>query len=1234
MSMKIPAVLSGLVLSSCLTLALDWKQGNGFRSAALVVPQNGRTGFTLLSPSSTGILFTNFLSEERYRANQVLLNGSGVAAGDVDGDGWCDLYFCRLEGPNALYRNLGDWRFEDITASAGVLCPDLDATGSVLADVDGDRDLDLVVNSVGGGTHIFLNDGKGRFAEITRTSPLNPGKGATSLALGDIDGDGDLDLYIANYRTSALMDMPNTRFNFKKVDGKQVVVTVNGRPVTEPDLVDRFVVNARGGIDEMGEPDMLYRNAGGTNFVAVSFTDGSFLDEDGKPLSKPPLDWGLSVMIRDINQDGLPDIYVCNDFNTPERIWINQGGARFRAAGRLAMRKACLFSMGVDFADINRDGQDDFFVLDMLSRDRVHRLTTAGDRAPSVPVVGQIDNRPEYMMNTLFLNRGDGTYAEMAQLSGVAASEWSWATLFLDVDLDGWEDILVSNGHERAARHLDVMERLKTLRAQKQMSNAEILEARKIFPRLATANVAFRNRRDLTFEEVGKPWGFDFVGVSHGMALADLDNDGDLDVIVNNLNDPAGVLRNETSATRVAVRLKGQAPNTAGIGARIKVVGGPVTQSQEMLSGGRYLSSDDPMRVFAAGPLTSKLTLEVTWRSGKRSVVSGAQPNHVYEIEENSADVLSNTPPEKAGGMPAPFFTDVSHLLKHTHAEEPFDDFARQPLLPNKLSQLGPGISWCDVDGDGWEDLIVASGRSGQLAVHKNNARGGFTRLEGPPFNQPVTRDQTTVLGWPRASGQIVLLAGSANYEDGLTLGSCVRQYDLAKRTVEDILPPSSSSTGPLAMADLDGDGDLDLFVGGRVLPGRYPEAASSTLFRNSAGTLGVDSENTRRLQNIGMVSGAVFSDLDGDGDPDLILACEWGPVKVFANEGGKLTEATDRLGLGKFNGWWNGVTTGDFDSDGRMDIVASNWGRNTRHEMHRSQPLQVAYGDLDGDGTLDLVESHVDVALNKRVPERGLDFLSRAMPFVRERFSTHEAYARAGLEEIFGDRLKAAKKWEAAWLESTLFLNRGDHFVAKVLPMEAQISPAFGVCAGDYDGDGHEDIFLSQNFFASQPETPRCDGGRGLWLKGDGKGGLTAVDGVATGIKIYGEQRGCALADYDGDGRVDLAVTQNGAETRLYKNLHARAGIRVRLMGPSGNPNGVGATLRLRHGETFGPAREIHAGSGYWSQDGNVQVLAAPELPAQIVVRWPGGKTVTASVPQGAQEMAVDFAGEGKVLP
>jgi hypothetical protein len=311
---------------------------------------------------------------------------------------------------------------------------------------------------------------------------------------------------------------------------------------------------------------------------------------------------------------------------------------------------------------------------------------------------------------------------------------------------------------------MDITERLKVMRAQKQMSPAEILEARQIFPRLATANVAFRNRRDLTFEEMGRRWGFDSVGVSHGMAPADLDNDGDLDVVVNNLNDAAGIFRNETTAPRVAVRLKGQAPNTAGIGSRIKVPGGPVVQTQEMICGGRYLASDDPMRVFAAGMLTNELAIEVAWRSGKRSIVQGVKPNSIYEIDEVGARPSPTDQPSAIGNSQ---FQDVSHLLKHTHLEEPFDDFARQPLLPNQLSQSGPGLSWCDVDGDGWEDLIVASGKTGQLAAYQNDTRGGFKKLEGPPFNQPVTRDQTTVLSWPRAPGQIVLLAGSANYEDG-----------------------------------------------------------------------------------------------------------------------------------------------------------------------------------------------------------------------------------------------------------------------------------------------------------------------------------------------------------------------------------------------------------------------------------------------------------------------------------
>ena len=1253
MKAALPRVMVGMILTCGLALAADWRQGEGCRSAELKVPPGGRPGFQRLLPPTTGIYFTNSLPWERFRTNQILLNGSGVAAGDVDGDGWCDLYFCRLDGANALYRNLSGWKFQDITASSGVGCAGYASTGAVLADLDGDGDLDLVVNTVGHGTHIFINDGKGHFTERTKSAPLNPGKGGMSLAVGDVDGDGWLDIYVVNYRTGALMDMPNARFWLKTIGGKKVIATVNGRPVTEPDLANRFVVNALGGISELGEVDAFYLNQGGTNLAAVSFLGGAFLDEDGRPLTSLPYEWGLSAMMRDLNQDGLPDIYVCNDFDSPDRIWINQGQGRFRLAPRLALRKSTMFSMAIDAADLNRDGWDDLFALDMLSRHRIQRLTTMPDSRTAAPVIGRIDNRPQYMMNMLFLNRGDGTYAEIGQLGQVRASEWSWAVACLDVDLDGWEDLLISNGNERESRHMDVANQIKAMRAQRQLSVEDNFDARRLFPRYATANVAFRNRRDLTFEEAGRQWGFDWAGVSHGIALADLDNDGDQDVVVNNLNDAAAILRNQTSAPRVAVRLKGRAPNTAGIGARITARGGPVTQAQEIMCGGRYLSSDEPMRVFAAGTATNVLTLEVAWRGGGRSVVANVAPNRIYEIVEPAADEIRNPKSEvrknpeirnpngeatvsDAGSPATNYFIDVSHLLKHTHQEEPFDDFARQPTLARQLSQLGPGVTWCDLDGDGREELVIASGKGGYLAAYHNDGHGGFKPWNEPPFTQPVTRDQTTVLPWPKPGGATALIVGSANYEDGLAVGGCARAYDLAQKKVEDLLPGQPASTGPLAMADIDGDGDLDLFVGGRCLPGKYPEAAASLLFRQADGSWQPDAENNPRLANLGLVSAAVFSDLDGDGDPDLVLACEWGPLKIFQNDHGRFTPWSFGLSFATLNpqlstlnsllGWWNGVTTGDFDGDGRLDIVASNWGRNTRYEWHRRQPLQAWYSDWDEDGTAELVESYFDDGLNKWVPERGLDSLARAFPFLREQFKTHSDYAAASLEELFGDRLKTMRHWDANWLESTLFLNRGTQFLARPLPIEAQMAPVFGLCVGDFDGDGHDDLFLSQNFFALPPETPRCDAGRGLWLRNDGVGNFTAVSGQESGIKVYGEQRGCALADFDGDGRVDLAVSQNGAETKLYKNTGARPGLRVRLKGGPSNPAAIGAVVRVERGGRWGPAREIHAGGGYWSHDSPVPVLGAVPAPTRVQVRWPGGKEITAPVPGGAKEIIVEL--------
>jgi enediyne biosynthesis protein E4 len=640
-----------------------------------------------------------------------------------------------------------------------------------------------------------------------------------------------------------------------------------------------------------------------------------------------------------------------------------------------------------------------------------------------------------------------------------------------------------------------------------------------------------------------------------------------------------------------------------------------------MIAGGPFLSGHQAMRVFAAGGSDRSMTLEVRWPGGRRSWLTGVRANRLYEIDE--AQAKAEPPPAPA--PPSPWFEEVSGFAP-PHVDEEFDDLARQPLLMFPLSGLGPGVAWTDLDGDGWDDLVIGSGQGGMPAAFRNDGRGRLVPLAGPLWSRPVIRDQTGVVA---AEGMVIF--GSANYEDGGTNGGWIRIYDLARQVSGDSVLGPTSSTGPLALADVDLDGRLDLFVGGRVVAGRYPEPADSLLLRNDQGRL----VPLVRWDKLGLVSGAVFSDLDRDGWPDLVLACEWGPIRVFRNESGTaFRETTADWGLDRYTGWWRGVATGDFDGDGRPDIVASNWGLNSRYRASPEVPERLYYGDLDGDYVVELIETRPDPATGTEFPTRGLRMVGIALPWLRDQIGgSYETYGKSSLAQLYGRALQSLPRLEATTLASMVFLNRGDRFEARPLPEEAQWSAAFAVCVGDFDGDGREDVFLSQNFFGMPPDGVRQDSGLGLWLRGDGRGGFQAVSVLESGVRVYGGQRGAALADYDGDGRVDLVVAQNSQPAKLFRNARARPGLRVRLEGAPGNRSALGAELRVRFGDRLGPLREVQGGSGYNSQNSPVQVLATSEAATHLEIRWPTGERTASPLPAGAREVIVNPRGELRVL-
>lgn len=1181
----------------------------GYRATPLLPARgSGKPGFTQLPAQQLGINFTNYLSDSRVRRFQNTMNGCGVAAGDFDGDGWCDLFFCNKDGPSALFRATGAGSFTNVTALTRTAVTNQISSGAAFADLNGDGRLDLFMSSFGGPNALLMQGADGQFTDTTVAAGLVGRTGSTSMAMSDLDGDGDLDLYLCNFGTLSIL-RDGGQISTRMENGKPVVT---GRYAAKIKIVD-------GNIVEFGEPDAVYWNDGSGRFTAANWGE-SFLDEEGRPYSVQP-DFGLAVQIRDTNGDGLPDIYVCNDFQTHDRFWINQGKGRFQLIPREALRNMSYASMGVDFADLDRDGHLDFITVEMLSLDHRWHLRQSSPTQPLSRIPGRHEIREEMPRNCLYQNRGDGTYAELGFFGRVAASDWSWTPVFLDVDFDGYEDLLVSNGNLFDVNSRDVSEANARMKAQQKNARANLGD----YAPLKSPKRAFRNKGQMRFEEVGDAWGFNSTDIAHGMALIDFDHDGDMDVVMNAINAAPLVYRNDSTAPRVAVRLKGKAPNTQGIGARIRVLGGAVpVQEQEILAGGYYLSGSEPMRSFAVGSNPMDLTIEVRWRSGAKSVLTNAMPGQAYEIDETSASRSST--PSTPTPVAAPWFENATSSLGVSHSQTPHDDFAAQPLLPRKLSQMGPGICAWDFNRDGHDDLAIAGGAGQPIAIRLNDGRGGFVPIRGELAALPD--DGTCIAAWTDADGTPGLIVGVANHRVRDDARGAAQTWKLGQGSPVPAAPlpplPNGATPGCFAMGDVQGDGSLELFVGAAFKTTRYPEPVSSVLYRRAGNQWVFDEVLSGSLKTIERATGAVFSDLDNDGASELVVACDWGAVRVLRFQNGTLHDVTDQWGLGQDIGWWSGVVAGDWDADGRMDLLVGNWGLNGPEQVWSPLPRHAHFGDWVGDGTIQILETLFDSARKLEVPARDLTLLRAAIPSLQDRIQTHAQYSAMSAGEILAPWASISRKLSVTTLETRLWLNRGNRFVPGLLPPEAQHAPVYGIVVADADGDGWEDAFLAQNCFSVRPEATRLDAGLGLWLRGGPGGRFTAVKPVQSGVRLSGEQRGCASGDFDSDGRTDLVVAENGGPVHLFLNRAAREGVRVSLRGSDANPYGIGASIRLRFEHGWGPLREVLGPSGYASQSSPVQAMATPTRPLEIQVRWPGGKVVTKNVEAGVREITV----------
>ncbi|MCA8963407.1 MAG: VCBS repeat-containing protein, partial [Planctomycetes bacterium] len=1096
--------------------------------------------FRRLDPARTGLDFTNLLRRENVVA--YVYTGAGVAVGDYDGDGRPDVYLVSQDGPNRLFRQVAPLRFEDVTVAAGGLDGG-DAWGSAAAfvDVDDDGDLDLYVCNLESPNLLYENQGDGTFRERAGAYGLDAVAASMGVAFADYDNDGDLDAYLLTNRVlgSQLPTEIVAEVTLPKAIRKTkselfppypTFPSAPGGGLQVPQGYADFYATIGDRVFVAGQADRLLRNDGG-HFSEVTAAAG--IRDQGN---------GLSVVWWDYDGDGHLDLYVANDLHSPDHLYRNLGDGRFEDVTKAALPHTTFFSMGCDFGDLDNDGRLDLCVADMSSTSHYMGKLLMGNMGTHRWFLENADP-PQYMRNATFVNTGTGRFLEAAYLANLASTDWTWSLLLRDLDEDGRLDLFASNGIPVFTDDPDAGRRFDAL--WKEGRKQQALDVYRHLRRMEEKNIARRNLGDLKFADVGAEWGLDEQSVGQGAVLCDLDGDGDQDLIVNNLNQPVSVFENLSAGThRVLVRLRGTTSNSAGIGSRITVTAGGVTQTRLLMPTRGYMSAGDPVEHFGLGEATKVDRLEVRWPTGAVQTFTELAADQLITIGEDGKAAPAAAPQVTGPGRFMPVDT-----IAVRHTERAFDDFAVQPLLPHRLSRLGPGIACGDVNGDGRDDVWVggAAGQPGTLLLAQKD--GTFVAQTGPWAGDSECEDMGAVfvdadrdgdLDLYVASGGVEAKQGDAALRDRLYLNDGSGVFTAAPTTAT---PDDRTSSSCVVAADFDRDGDLDLFVGGRVVPGRYPEGPPSRLLRNDAGTfVDVTAEFAPQLAAAGMVTSAVWSDLDGDGWPDLAVGAHWQPVRVFHNDGGKkLIDNTAALGLDVARGLWNGLAAADLDGDGDLDLIATNQGLNTKYKASAADPLRVYARDFDGNGSFDVVECKQQKGT--ALPVRGLSCSSEAMPFLAEKFPTYDAFAKATLGQIYGqEELAQSLEVSADELYHTVFENRGDKFVLHHLPRLAQISTGYGIGVADFDGDGDLDLVLAQNTWSPEPETGRTDGGVGLLLENRGGLQFEPVPPLSSGIVVPADMKGLAVLDLGRDTSPDFVMTVNDGATRAFRNTRSRS--------------------------------------------------------------------------------------------